>query len=318
MVVNARHIKAVPGRKTDVKDAQWIADLLRHGLLRASFIPDRPQRELRELTRHRRSLVEERSRAANRIQKLLEGANIKLASVATDVLRVSGRAMLKAMSQGQEDPEALAELARGRLREKRDELEKALRGLMGPHQRFMLTIQLDHLNHLDGQIGTQDLEVAQRVDPFEKTLVAVNTIPGIGRRTAQIIVAEMGTDMEQFPTPGHLSLLGWGVSGEQPERGKEQTQPHPQRQQLAQTGPGGGRQICRTDQDLSGRPVPAPGTAHRGQSGGHGRGPLNSRHTPPCHPEGAALRGPGTPVFRGTRRGGHHPPGRRSVGAIGP
>ena len=205
MVVNARHIKAVPGRKTDVKDAQWIADLLRHGLLRASFIPDRPQRELRELTRHRRSLVEERSRAANRIQKLLEGANIKLASVATDVLGVSGRAMLKAMSQGEEDPEALAELARGRLREKRDELEKALRGLMGPHQRFMLTIQLDHLNHLDGQIGTLDLEVAQRVDPFEKTLVAVNTIPGIGRRTAQIIVAEMGTDMEQFPTPGHLS-----------------------------------------------------------------------------------------------------------------
>ena len=205
MVVNARHIKAVPGRKTDVKDAQWIADLLRHGLLRASFIPDRPQRELRELIRHRRSLVEERSRAANRIQKLLEGANIKLASVATDVLGVSGRAMLKAMSQGQEDPEALAELARGRLREKRDELEKALRGLMGPHQCFMLTIQLDHLNHLDGQIGTLDLEVAQRVDPFEKTLAAVNTIPGIGRRTAQIIVGEMGTDMEQFPTPGHLS-----------------------------------------------------------------------------------------------------------------
>ena len=143
MVVNARHIKAVPGRKTDVKDAQWIADLLRHGLLRASFIPDRPQRELRELTRHRRSLVEERRRAANRIQKLLEGANIKLASVATDVLGVSGRAMLKAMSQGEEDPEALAELARGRLREKRDELEKALRGLMGPQQRFMLTIQLE-------------------------------------------------------------------------------------------------------------------------------------------------------------------------------
>ena len=128
MVVNAAHIKAVPGRKTDVKDAEWLAELLQHGLLQASFIPDRAQRELRELTRYRRSLVQERSRAANRIQKLLEGANIKLASVATDVLGVSGRAMLAALASGEEDPQVLAGLAKGRLREKTGELEAGLAG----------------------------------------------------------------------------------------------------------------------------------------------------------------------------------------------
>jgi transposase len=205
MVVNARHMRAVPGRKTDVKDAEWIADLLRHGLLQASFIPDRPQRELRELTRYRRSLIEERSREANRIQKVLEGANVKLASVATDVLGVSGRAMLKAMAGGEEDPKVLANLAKGRLREKLPELEAALQGLVRSHQRFMLAIQLGHLSYLDGQIETLDLEVARRVDPFEETVAAVDTIPGIGRRTAEVIVAEMGTDMTQFPTPGHLA-----------------------------------------------------------------------------------------------------------------
>ena len=205
MVVNARHMKAVPGRKTDVKDAEWIADLLRCGLLQASFIPERPQRELRELTRYRRSLTEERSRGANRIQKLLEGANIKLGSVASNVLGASGRAMLQAMCQGEEDPKSLAELAKGRLRGKLEELEEALGGLMGPHQRYLLASQLRHLHHLEEEIGRLDQEVARRMDPFEETVAAVDTIPGIGRRTAEVIVAEMGTDMEQFPTPGHLA-----------------------------------------------------------------------------------------------------------------
>ena len=205
MVVNAAHMKTVPGRKTDAKDAEWIAELLQHGLLRASFIPDRPQRELRELTRYRRSLVEERSREANRIQKLLEGANIKLASVATDVLGVSGRAMLAALAAGETDPEALAGLARGRLREKRRELQEALRGLMGSHQRFMPVSQLRHLEYLDTEIAGLDAEVARRVSPFEATVATVDTIPGVGRRTAEVVVAEMGTDMERFPTPGHLA-----------------------------------------------------------------------------------------------------------------
>ena len=205
MVVNAAHIKTVPGRKTDVKDAEWIAELLQHGLLQASFIPDRAQRELRELTRYRRSLVQERSRAANRIQKLLEGANIKLASVATDVLGVSGRAMLAALAAGEEDPQVLAGLAKGRLREKTGELEQALRGLMRHHQRFMLTGQLRHLGFLDTEIEGLDQEVARRVHPFEETVAAVDTIPGVGRRTAEVIVAEIGTNMERFPTPGHLA-----------------------------------------------------------------------------------------------------------------
>ena len=227
MVVNAAHMKTVPGRKTDAKDAEWIAELLQHGLLRASFIPDRPQRELRELTRYRRSLVEERSREANRIQKLLEGANIKLASVATDVLGVSGRAMLAALAAGETDPEALAGLARGRLREKRRELQEALRGLMGSHQRFMLVSQLRHLEYLDTEIAGLDAEVARRVSPFEATVATVDTIPGVGRRIAEVVVAEMGTDMERFPTPGHLASWAGVCPGNRQSGEKRQRSPVP-------------------------------------------------------------------------------------------
>ena len=227
MVVNAAHMKTVPGRKTDAKDAEWIAELLQHGLLWASFIPDRPQRELRELTRYRRSLVEERSREANRIQKLLEGANIKLASVATDVLGVSGRAMLAALAAGETDPEALAGLARGRLREKRRELQEALRGLMGSHQRFMLVSQLRHLEYLDTEIAGLDAEVARRVSPFEATVATVDTIPGVGRRIAEVVVAEMGTDMERFPTPGHLASWAGVCPGNRQSGEKRQRSPVP-------------------------------------------------------------------------------------------
>ena len=224
IVVNAAHIKAVPGRKTDVKDAEWIAELLRHGLLRASFIPDRAQRELRELTRYRRSLVQERSREANRIQKLLEGANIKLSSVATDVLGVSGRAMLAALAAGEEDPEALADLARGQLRKKREELQEALRGLVQFHQRFMLASQLRHLEYLEAEVERLDEEVARRVAPFEDMVAAVDTIPGVGRRTAEVIAAEIGVNPAPFLTPGHLASWA-GVcpsnkqSGEKRQRG---------------------------------------------------------------------------------------------------
>ena len=210
-VVNAHHIKTVPGRKTDVKDAEWIADLLRHGLLRPSFIPDRPQRELRELVRYRRSLVQERSREANRVQKVLEGANIKLGSVASDVLGASGRMMLTAIAEGEEDPEVLADMAKGRLREKLEELREALQGVVGSHQRFMLRTQLRRLNSLDMEVELLDAEVAQRVRPHEDVLQAVDTIPGVGRRTAETIVAEMGTDMDRFATPGHLASWA-GVS----------------------------------------------------------------------------------------------------------
>ena len=210
-VVNAHHIKAVPGRKTDVKDAEWIADLLRHGLLRPSFIPERAQRELRELVRYRRSLVQERSREANRVQKVLEGANIKLGSVASDVLGASGRMMLSALAEGEDDPAVLADMAKGRLREKLDALEEALEGVVGPHQRFMLATQLRRLSTLDADIERLDDEVARRVGPHKDVLEMVDTIPGVGRRTAETIVAEIGTDMDRFETPGHLASWA-GVS----------------------------------------------------------------------------------------------------------
>jgi transposase len=205
LVVNAQHIKAVPGRKTDVKDAQWIADLLRHGLVRGSFIPERPQRELRELVRYRRSLVQQRAQVVNRIQKVLEGANIKLASVASDVVGVSGRAMLEAMVRGTQDPKVLAAMAKGSLRQKRPALEEALEGLMGPHQQMLLQSQLRHLDFLDREIAQMDEEVSRRMAPFEEDVQQVDTIPGMGRRTAEEVLAEIGTDMGRFPTPGHLA-----------------------------------------------------------------------------------------------------------------
>jgi transposase len=205
LVVNAQHIKAVPGRKTDVKDAEWIADLLRHGLVRGSFIPDRGQRELRELVRYRRSLIQQRSQVINRIQKVLEGANIKLASVASDVVGVSGRAMLQAMVAGLDDPQALAELAKGVLRKKRPQLEAALQGLVGHHQRLLLQSQLRHLDFLADEIAQLDEEVHRRMAPFEEALRCVETIQGMGRRTAQEVVAETGVDMNRFPSAAHLA-----------------------------------------------------------------------------------------------------------------
>ena len=205
LVVNAAHIKAVPGRKTDVRDAEWIAELLQHGLLKASFIPDRGQRELRELVRYRTQLIRERARAVQRIQKLLEGANIKLASVASDVLGLSGRAMLRALAAGEADPASLADLAKGRLRTKRADLEAALRGLVGDHHRMLLESGLRHLDFLEEEIGRLDGEVAERMAPFAKELEALDSIPGCARRSAESFLAEVGRDMSRFPTHRHLA-----------------------------------------------------------------------------------------------------------------
>jgi transposase len=223
LLVNARHIKQVPGRKTDVKDCEWIADLLRHGLLRGSFVPDRPQRELRELTRYRTTLIRERAAEANRVHKTLEGANIKLGSVATDVLGVSGRQMLAALVAGTAEPAHLAELAQGKLRTKLPELERALTGRIGAHQRFMLAKQLAHLDALDELIEQLSAEVQERLRPFVAAVAHLDTIPGVGLRTAETLVAEIGTNLERFPTAGHLASWAGMCPGNDESAGKRRS-----------------------------------------------------------------------------------------------
>ena len=223
LVVNAQHIKAVPGRKTDIKDAEWIADLLRHGLVRGSYIPDRPQQELRELVRYRRSLIHQRAQVVNRIQKVLEGANIKLSTVATDVVGASGRAMLQTMVGGTEAPRVLAALARGKLKRKRPALEEALQGLMGAHQRILLQSQLSHLDFLDGQIKQLDEEVSRRMRPCEEALVRMDSIPGVGPRTAEQVLAEIGSDMGRFPTAAHLASWARLCPGNNGSAGKRKS-----------------------------------------------------------------------------------------------
>ncbi len=223
LVVNAQHIKAVPGRKTDVKDAEWIADLLRHGLVRGSFIPERPQRELREVVRYRKSLTQQRAQVVNRIQKVLEGANIKLSSVASNVVGVSGRSMLEALIAGIEEPQSMASLAKGRLRKKATALGAALQGLVGPHQRLLLQSLLRHLDFLNGEIAHMDEEIAARLHPFEEAIQRLDTIPGVGRRTAEAIMAETGVDMSRFPSAAHLASWARVCPGNHESAGKRKS-----------------------------------------------------------------------------------------------
>ncbi|QKE72402.1 IS110 family transposase [Arthrobacter citreus] len=223
-VVNAQHMKAVPGRKTDVKDAEWIAQLLRHGLLTASFIPDREQRELRELVRYRRSIIEERSRQLNRIQKVLEGANIKLGSVVSDIMGVSAKEMLYAIADGEEDPTKLASMARRSLKRKKDELELALRGYVNPHQRMMLKTILTHIDFLTEQIEKLDSEVTQRVSSYQEDIERLDSIPGIATRMAEQILAEIGTNLEnQFGSAPRLCSWAALVPGHNESAGKRKS-----------------------------------------------------------------------------------------------
>jgi transposase len=220
LLVNAHRIKNVPGRETDVKDAEWIAQLLAHGLLEPSFIPPPPIRELRDLTRQRAQLVRERAGVANRIHKVLEGANIKLASVATDVLGASGRAMLGAMIDGGGDPAALAALAKGRLRGKAPELERALRGFVTEHHRFLLRTLLRQVEQLEALIAEYAARIEARALPFAEAAGRLETIPGLGAKAAEVIVAEIGTDMTKFPTAGHLASWAGLCPGNDESAGK--------------------------------------------------------------------------------------------------
>jgi transposase len=225
ILANAKHVKQVPGRKTDVKDAEWLAELLSYGLLKASYIPAKPQRDLRDLTRHRVTLVQERARIVNRLQKVLEHANIKLAAVATDIMGVSGRQMLEAIVGGETDAAVMADLAKGRMRNKLEALEKALTGVVRPHHRFMLAEHLAHIDFLDEQIERVSEKIGQQIatmsqtsepddtapdgdDPslsWAESVELLDSAPGVDKKAAEIVLAEMGIYMTQFATADHLT-----------------------------------------------------------------------------------------------------------------
>ena len=220
MLVNAAHIKQVPGRKTDVKDCTWIAQLLQHGLLRASLVPPRPQQELRDLTRQRCQLVGEQGRVAQRIQKVLEDANIKLSSVATDVLGVSGRLMLRSLIAGETAPAKLAELAQGKLRKKKAALHEALLGRVTEHHRFLLGLHLDHYEQLEALIGQLSQRIDQSLAPWVVVRALLETIPGVGPRVAEVILAEVGAEVTPFPSSAHLASWAGLCPGNNQSAGK--------------------------------------------------------------------------------------------------
>jgi transposase len=220
LVVNAQHMRAVPGRKTDVKDAEWSAELLRQGLLRGSFIPAKPQRQLRELTRHRTTLVQDRARVINRVQAVLEDANIKLASVVTDIRGVSARAMLAALIAGHRDVTALADLARGRLRTTRAQLEEALQGYFTPHHRFLLTESFSQIDDFDDAIARVSAVIVQSLAAEQEAITLLDTMPGVNQRTAEILLAEIGTDMTRFPSATHLASWAGMCPGHDDSGGK--------------------------------------------------------------------------------------------------
>lgn len=223
MLVNPQHIKVVPGRKTDAKDCEWIADLLQHGLLKGSFVPPTPIQDLRDLTRYRAELRQSQNRVANRIQKFLEQANLKLSSVASNALGVSGRRILEAIIAGQDDPEQLAQLARGKLKNKIPELEQALQGQVREHHRFLLAEFLDEWEALGKKILRLEAEIDRQIRPFESAVTLLQTIPGVERVTACNLVAEIGVDMNQFPTAQHLASWAALCPGNHESAGKRKS-----------------------------------------------------------------------------------------------
>jgi transposase len=223
LLVNAAHIKQVPGRKTDVQDCVWLAQLLEHGLLRGSFVPPVPIRELRDLTRYRKSLIQERQREANRLHKVLQDAGIKLASVASNILGVSGRAMLEALVGGTTAPATLADLARGRLRAKLPALREALAGRFRPHHAFLVSQGLAHLDYLDEAIELVTVEVDRLLVPFEAPRTRLDTIPGINKQAAEVVIAEIGVDMGRFPSEHHLASWAGLCPGNHESAGKHKT-----------------------------------------------------------------------------------------------
>ncbi len=220
LLVNARHLKQVPGRKSDIRDCQWIAQLLQHGLLKGSFIPPRSQRELRDLTRHRTQLVEEKTRTTNRIEKVLEDANIKLGSVASEVMGVSGRTMIQALLEGQKDPAQIADLARRSLRGKIPELQKALEGHLTEHHRFLLRLLWKELTQQEALIAELEAKIEEQTRSFAPEIERLDAVPGVDRRVAEVVLAELGGDMHPFPTHRHLSAWAGMCPGNEESAGK--------------------------------------------------------------------------------------------------
>jgi transposase len=221
MIVNASHMKALPGRKTDVKDAEWIADLLRHGLLRTSFIPDREQRELREIARYRKSLIEERSREINRLQKVLEGANIKLDSVVTDITGKSARKLLeKIVANEVPNADEVSQLINGRLRPKLDQIMLSIEGITTPLQRRLLAQIIDHIDDMTKRIADMDNLIKDYMEQYETAIAAVDELPGIARRSAEVIISEIGADMSRFPSAAHLCSWAGICPGNHQSAGK--------------------------------------------------------------------------------------------------
>lgn len=222
-VINARHMRNVPGRKTDVADAQWGAQLIEHGLVRPSFIPPRPTREQRDLTRYRKSVIEERGRETQRLHKVLEDAGVKLSSVASSVLTKSGREMIDALIAGQRDPAVLAEMAKGRMRTKIPELKDALAGRFNAHHALLCRAMLARIDQADATIDELTKRIEELLDPHEAAVTLLVGIPGVSYRTAQVILAEIGTDMSRFPTPEHLASWAGMCPGNNESAGKHRS-----------------------------------------------------------------------------------------------
>jgi transposase len=250
-LVNAQHMKTVPGRKTDMKDAEWIADLLQHGLLKASFIPSSEQQAVRDLTRSRMSLIQERNRLINRIQKVLEDATIKLASVVSDIMGMTGHAILTALVAGEVDPERLSHLAQGKLVKKQEQLQAALAGKLTPHHRVLLEELLQLIARLDRSIARFDREVAERLRPHDALIERIDAVTGLSRRSIEVLLGELGWDMSHFPDAAHAASWVGICPGNHETGGKRERRPHSSGQSLGQNGAHPGSSCSGAHAELS-------------------------------------------------------------------